>query len=176
MTLRIEWTRTALALPEEVRAELVRRLRILHRYFPEMKTTLRIGITKSLEGLAFQSPEGSVKLMLEVRRRRKGGWKYPSYWTIAHELMHLAQFNSSGIPGGERACDIYALSRIPPRLIDESPSYLVVPRGLRGTWTRRHAKLAHELATEAIVMRGKGVRRYAEWWEKELERRLKHTR
>lgn len=176
MTLRISWTRTALKLPTDVRRELARRLETVSAYFPEMKQDITIGITRSYDGLAFQSDEGSVKLMLDVRRRKGGGWKYPTYWTMAHELMHLAQFNSKEIPGGERACDIYALSRLPPKLIDDSPSYLVVPRGLRSTWTRRHAQIAHRTAREAVARRATGLRRYASWWERAFEERVRSTR
>lgn len=171
MTLNISWTRVALKLPPEARSELSRRLKLVSRYFPEMRRDIRIGITRAYDGLAFQSDDGEVKLMLDVRRRRRGGWRYPTYWTMAHELMHLAQFNSKGIPGGERACDIHALARIPAKLIDDSPSYLVVPRGLRGGWCPGAAELAHALAKEAIVLRAKGLKRYAVWWESEFERR-----
>lgn len=171
MTLHISWTRTALKLPDHVRKELERRLVALSRYFPEMKTEVTIGITRSYDGLAFQSDDGKVKLMLEAHKRRNGGWKLPTSWTIAHELMHLAQFNSNGIPGGERACDIHALARLPPRYIDDSPSYLVVPRGLRGRWGKEAAELAHEVAKEALSVRARGLRRYAIWWENEFERR-----
>ena len=172
MPLKIDWTRTALALPERVRNELASRLDRLHPYFPEMKRNVKIGITRSLDGLVFQSDSGFVKLMLEVRRTRKGTWKYPTYWTLAHELMHLAQFNSNGIPAGERACDIFALARMPPEFIDDSPSYLVVPRGLRTRWRPIDAKMAHDLAVEALDLRRKGLRRYASWWETEFERRM----
>jgi len=172
MPLSIEWTRTALALPEEVRRGLSARLERLHPFFPEIRKNMKIGITRSLDGLAFQSDSGFVKLMVEVRKTRKGVWKYPTYWTLAHEMMHLAQFNTNGIPGGERACDIFALARLPPRLIDDSPSYLVVPRGLRTKWRPEDAKMAHDLAIEAIDARRNGLRRYASWWEAEFERRM----
>lgn len=172
MTLNIQWTRTALALPEDVRHELTSRLERLHEFFPEMLCNMKIGITRSFDGLAFQSESGFVKLMLEVRKTRKGVWKYPTYWTLAHELMHLAQFNSHGIPSGERACDIYALARLPPKFIDDSPSYLVVPRGLRSRWLPEHARMAHDLAVEALEKRRKGLRKYASWWETEFENRM----
>lgn len=176
MPLAIEWTRTALALPEKVRKELSSMLNSLGPYFPEMKPRMRIGITKSLDGLAFQSDDGKVKLMLGVKKARDGSWKYPTYWTIGHELMHLAQFNSKGIPGGERACDIFGLARLPPRFIDESPTYLIVPRGLRSSWLPSNAKMAHELAIEALELRKKGLRMYASWWEREFERRFLRSR
>jgi hypothetical protein len=171
MPLDIVWTRRALTLPPEVLGELSGRLEGLSRHFPEMKREIKIGITRVYDGLAFQSEDGKAMLMLDVRRRRDGGWKYPTYWTMAHELMHLAQFNSKGIPGGERATDVHALARLPPRLIDDSPSYLVVPRGLRGRWGTEAAHMAHTLAREAIALRANGLRRYASWWESEFERR-----
>jgi hypothetical protein len=170
MTLTIEWTRTALALPSSVRRELSSRLNRLHRYFPEMKPQVKVGITRSYDGLAFQSNEGSVKLMIRVRRTRTGSWKYPTYWTLGHEMMHLAQFNAKGIPGTERSTDIYALARLPPEFIDESPSYLVAPGRPRKTWAREHAKIARKLALEALRQRSNGLRRYAKWWEDEFER------
>lgn len=170
MALDISWTRTAMKLPDEVRRHIVKMLNELHRYFPEMRRKMTIGITRSYDGLAFQSNEGKVKLMVEVRKTRGRGWRYPSYWTLAHELMHLAQFNGKGIPGGERACDIHALARLPPRFIDESPSYLVVPDAQRKEWTLEDAKLARSLAREAVRRRQDGLRRYAVWWESEFER------
>jgi hypothetical protein len=171
MPLTIEWTRTALSIPEHVRDELAARLERLHPFFPEMKERMKIGITRSYDGLAFQSESGFVKLMLEVRKGRDGTWRYPTYWTLAHELMHLAQFNAHGIPGGERACDVFALARLPPEFIDDSPSYLVVPRGRRSSWLPEDAKMAHGLAVEALELRKKGLRRYASWWETEFEAR-----
>jgi len=173
MPLTIEWTRVALALPDSVRAELASRLERLHPFFPEMRSRMKIGITRSFDGLAFQSESGFVKLMLEVRRTRKGTWKYPTYWTLSHELMHLAQFNAHGIPSGERACDIFALARLPPEFIDESPTYLVVPRGRRTRWLQKDARMAHDLAVEALRLRRKGLRRYASWWEAEFETRTR---
>lgn len=171
MPLRISWTRTAKKLPPQVLRETERRLEALSRHFPEMKRDLTIGITRAYDGAVFQSDDGFAKLMLEVRRLRAGSWRYPTYWTLAHELMHLAQFNSKGIPGGERATDIHALARVPPRYIDESPTYLVVPRGLRGSWSPEAADLAHRLAKEALAQREKGLRRYAAWWEAEFQKR-----
>jgi hypothetical protein len=172
MQLDVAWSWRAKALPEEVREELIRRLELLRPYFPEMKCKMKIGITRLFDGLVFQSNEGAVKLMLDVHRTRRDGWKYPTYWTLAHELMHLAQFNSHGIPGGERACDVFGLSRVPPEFIDESPTFLAVPDCVRDDWTPSEALLAHELAKEAIELRKSGLKNYAVWWEDEFERRL----
>ena len=170
MTLDISWTRRGMRLPPEVRQELTRRLERLNKFFPEMRRNMKIGITRFYDGMVWQSNSGYVKLMIDVHKSKRDGWKYPTYWTMAHELMHLAQFNSTGIPGGERATDVYALSRLPPRFIDESPSYLVVPDGPRKTWKPEHAKLAHRLAVKAIALRSKGLRNYAVWWEDEFEK------
>lgn len=171
MSLEVTWTRRARKLPEEVLSEISSRLETLHQYFPEMPPKMKVGLTRMYDGLAFQSDSGRVKLMLGVHRSRKDGWKYPTFWTIAHEFMHLAQFNSQGIPSGERATDVYALSRLPPELVDDSPSYLVISKRLRKAWGQDFAALAHELALEAIRRRGKGLRTYASWWEDEFEER-----
>lgn len=171
MPLEIGWTKRALCLPEEVRTEIAKRLERLHQYFPEMACRLQVGLTRLYDGLAFQSDRGRVKLMLGVHKSRKDGWRYPTYWTMAHELMHLAQFNAQGIPSGERACDVYALSRLPPELIDDSPSYLVISKPLRRLWGPEMAMLSHELALEALRKREEGLRNYASWWEDEFESR-----
>ena len=170
MLLEIAWTRKARTLRPGLRDEVERRIRRLHPYFPEMKRKMTIGLTRSYDGLAFQSDEGTVKLMLDVRKARNGDYKSPTFWTIAHELMHLAQFNSKRIPGGERACDLHALARLPPKYIDDSPSYLVIPSKARDGWTPELATAAHNLAKRALRKRGAGERNYIVWWEKEFER------
>lgn len=170
--LNISWTRRALATPAMARRGLTQRLERLRKYFPEMKPDMTVGITRAFNGLAFQAPDGSAKLMVDMHKSRAEAWRFPTYWTLAHELMHLAQFNTKGIPAGERACDIYALSRLPPKLIDDSPSYLVVPPRIRRTWNRDYARLAHSLALQALRKRKAGLRNYAVWWENEFERRV----
>jgi len=169
--LRVSWTRKALKTPDTARDGLIDRLEKLRRYFPEMKAQMKIGITRTYDGLAFQSDSGEVKLMVDMHKGRNGLWKFPTYWTLAHEMMHLAQFNTNHIPGGERACDVYALARLPPEMIDDSPSYLVVPPRIRRGWNRRYAKMAHDLALESLRRRKAGLRKYASWWEQEFERR-----
>jgi hypothetical protein len=173
-TLTIKWTRTALVLPASVRGELSSRVNMLHRYFPEMYLRLKVGIThsRSYEAMAFSFDRGFARLVVRVRRIGTGAWKYPGYGTLAHELMHLAQFNSRGIPGGERAIDIYTLARLPPKLSDDSPHYLFVPKGPRWKWTHEHARIAHELALDALERRSCGLRKYARWWEDEFERKV----
>ena len=169
--MEIAWTRKALTLSPKLRSEVERRVRRLHPYFPEMQRKMKIGLTRSFDGLAFQSDEGVVKLMLDVRKARNGDYKSPTHWTIAHELMHLAQFNTRDIPSGERACDLHTLARLPPKYIDEAPSYLVIPKRIRGKWHPEYAELAHDIARHALRKRANGMRNYIAWWEKEFERR-----
>lgn len=172
MRFRITWTRRALKLPQEVRDELVVRLERLHPFFPEMTPEMTVGVTRFYDGLVYKSNSGKVKLWVDVHRKRKGGWAYPTNWTIAHEMMHLAQFNDGRIPGGERAIDVYALARLPTELIDDSPSYLVITQDIRDDWGDRHSELAHQLAKESIRLRDGGLRNYASWWEDEFEKRI----
>jgi len=170
MPLDISWARSARRLPEEVREELSRRLNEIHHYFPELKPQVKVGLTRFFEGFVFQSSSGSIKLSLEVRRRKDGSWQHPTYWTIAHEFMHLVQFNSDNIPGDERACDIFALSRLPPKFIDESPTYLFVPLKARERWREGDAELAHALAESAVRRFRDGDASYVSYWEDEFER------
>ena len=172
MMLEIAWTRNALTLSPNLRSEVERRVRRLHPYFPEMNRKMKIGLTRSFDGLAFQSDDGVIKLMLDVRKARNGDYKSPTHWTIAHELMHLAQFNTRDIPSGERACDLYTLARLPPKYIDEAPSYLVIPRSIRSSWRTELAAVAHDTARQAIRKRASGVRNYIMWWEREFERKV----
>jgi len=46
-----------------------------------------------------------------------------------------------------------------------------VSKGTRKIWDHRHAKIAHELAKEALRQRDNGHKRYALWWEDEFEER-----
>ena len=166
----ITWTRRALRLPEHVREDITQRLDTLLPYFPEIGPQMEIGLTYHLEGFVYQSCSGYVRLELEVRKQKDGGWRLPTYWTIAHELMHLVQFDSDDIPEEETAIDMFALARLPPSFIDESPTYLYVPPEARKVWTDDDAELAHTLAEAAITKIGDGDDSYVSYWEDEFER------
>ena len=166
----ITWTKRALKLPDDVRKEISRMLDALLPYFPEVGHKMEIGLTYHLEGFVYQSCSGHVRLELEIRRRKDDGWRLPTYWTIAHELMHLVQFDSDDIPEEETAIDMFALARIPPRFIDESPTYLYVPPDARKDWTEDDAELAHRLAEVAVTKVGEGGDSYVHYWEDEFER------
>ncbi|UCE44987.1 MAG: hypothetical protein JSU93_06245 [Methanobacteriota archaeon] len=169
MPMEVSWTRRARRLPIEVREKISLRLNTLQPYFPELSPQVRVGLTRLFEGFVFQSSRGFVRLNLEVRKRKGGLWQYPTYYTIAHELMHLVQFNSDEIPSGETACDIFTLERLPPRFIDESPTYLFVPPRAREAWREVDAELAHTLAKTAVKRLENGDASYASYWEDEFE-------
>lgn len=87
--------------------------------------------------------------------------------TIAHELTHLLQGN--GVPHGEKACDIWAVARLPEGLLDEQPYYLL-RHWQRERWLRHRASV-RGLCAQAIEIR-KTNRTYIKWLSDQL--RLKH--
>lgn len=78
--------------------------------------------------------------------------------TIAHELTHLLQGNC--VPHGEKACDIWAVSRLPTAMADEQPCY-ILPRWEKGKWLR-HRESVRQLCVEAIEVR-RTNREYIKW-------------
>lgn len=87
--------------------------------------------------------------------------------TIAHELTHLLQGN--GVPHGEKACDIWALARLPKDMLDERPHYLLSHWYLE-RWLRNRAQ-AKALCEQAIEVR-RVQRNYIKWLSAQL-RQLK---
>ena len=91
-------------------------------------------------------------------------------FTIAHEFTHLLQATKKeelGIPTGERACDIWALTRLPLDLIDDHPSY-IGNYSMRKHW-KVMKKTVRELAFKAIDVR-KTKRQYIVWLEDEIKK------
>jgi hypothetical protein len=110
---------------------------------------------------------------------RPGIWVRPrrlEYFTIAHELTHLLQARRL-VPLGERACDLWALARS-PLLIDCAPSYLRLPRRLRGMrgLDLETAKLLHGAAIRAIERRVQGERSYLRSFEHEVDQAVRGGR
>lgn len=83
--------------------------------------------------------------------------------TIAHELTHLLQ--GDGVPHGEKACDIWALARLPKEMLDERPYYLLRHWYLE-RWLRNRAQ-AKALCEQAIEVR-KVQRNYIKWLSAQL--------
>jgi hypothetical protein len=93
-------------------------------------------------------------------------------FTIAHEFTHLLQARKKEeleIPYGERACDVWTLTRLPLELIDDYPTYI----GRNNYPMRKHWNLINErvkdLAFQAIEVR-KTKRRYIVWLEGEIKK------
>ena len=91
-------------------------------------------------------------------------------FTIAHEFTHLLQATKKeelGIPTGEKACDIWSLTRLPLELIDDHPTY-IGNYSMRKHW-KIMKKTVRELAFRAIEVR-KTKRRYIVWLEDEIKK------
>jgi hypothetical protein len=91
-------------------------------------------------------------------------------FTIAHEFTHLLQARKKEelqIPGGERACDVWALTRLPLELIDDYPTY-IGNYLMRRRWNAVK-KTVRELAFNAIEIR-KTERQYIVWLEAEVKK------
>ena len=156
------WTYSRLIQRSRHQPRIIERLEYVRRFFPELDgVTVHVGqaLRRDVLGWGSMDPD------------RPGIWIRPvrlAYFTIAHELTHLLQARRL-VPGGERACDLYALARS-PLVIDTLPGYLRLPRGMRGR-TGPEPSLAsalHRLAREAIARREAGDRRYLSGFEREL--------
>ncbi len=88
--------------------------------------------------------------------------------TIAHELTHLLQ-GCNGVPHGEKACDIWAMARLPAEMLDDQPYYLL-RHWRRERWLHNRVQ-AKALCERAIEVR-KVERNYIKWLSGEL-RQLK---
>lgn len=152
--------------------EFSKRLGSVMYYFPEVLGEIRIGLTTVHRGLAATEIDGNKhSKKISFPPLKKAGLPYR--YIIGHELMHIVQANSKkSIPGTERACDIFALSRLPPKFIDCPPIYLEMPEKLRRNWSDERVRslasdLMHSLAIEAVMAREKNPR-YIRWWEDRL--------
>jgi hypothetical protein len=139
------------------------RLEFVRGFFPELEgICIRVGLARSrgILGSCSLDPDDPA---IWVRPRLADAF------TMTHELTHLLQARSL-IPGGERACDLYALSRS-PLLIDSGPTYLKVPEEIRhasslDTPTRM---LLHDVAVRALRRRETGHRHYLRYFELAFE-------
>lgn len=140
------------------------RLEFVRGFFPELEgICVRVGLARSRKVLGSCSLDPDDPAIW-VRPRLVDAF------TVTHELTHLLQARGR-IPGGERACDLFALGRS-PLLIDSAPTYLKVPDGIRharrlDTPTRM---LLYEVATRSLRGREAGHRNYLRYFELTLER------
>src|SRR5258706_4539709 len=150
---RPRWVCSRLVLRSPHRERILERLEFVRRFFPEIEgITVRDGLAqkRGILGWGSLDPE------------QPGIWLRPrkiDSFTVAHEFTHLLQARRL-VPGGERACDLWALARS-PLLIDKPPGYLRLPRDLR----LRHALepwqpgMLHAAARAALEARTRGDRR-----------------
>lgn len=162
---RPRWSLSRRVLHSPHRERILGRLEFVRRFFPEIDgVTVRVGMAfkRGILGWGSLDPE------------RPGIWVRPrrlEYFTIAHELTHLLQARGL-VPRGERACDLWAMSRS-PLLIDCAPGYLELPRALRRrSLAPAHAQLLHAAARRAIERRARGARSYLLEFERDVARAI----
>ena len=163
---RPRWDLSRLVERSPHRSRILERLEFVRRFFPELADgTVRVGLAQKRGVLGWGS----------LDPERPGVWVRPrrlSYFTIAHEFTHLLQARRL-VPGGERACDLWALARS-PLINDVPPSYLRLPGSLRRG--RRldpgQATFLCEAARRAIAARESGERRYLLLFESEVREAL----
>jgi hypothetical protein len=159
---RPRWSCSRLVLRSPHRQRILERLEFVRAFFPELDgIVVRVGLAQKRGILGWGSLDPG----------RPGIWVRPrrlDHFTIAHEFTHLLQARGL-VPGGERACDLWALARS-PLLIDKPPGYLRLPRALRhtGSVAPRVGELLHAAARRAIEARGAGDRRYLQGFEREI--------
>ena len=151
-------TRALLQHPS--RQRIMRMVRFVLRYFPELEGTfLKIGIARGAQGYAsLEEPQ----IWLNPRGL--------CYQTIAHEFVHLLQARGL-VPMGERSCDIFSLAR-DRLLVDAAPVYLEIPAAFvtpKGDLVEGGGRVIHLTAREAVQRRQAGHRQYIRWFEKRLE-------
>jgi hypothetical protein len=159
---RPRWQLSRLVERSPHRPRILERLEFVRRFFPELVDgTVYVGLAqkRGVLGWASLDPE------------RPGIWVRPrrlSYLTIAHEFTHLLQARRL-VPRGERACDLWALTRS-PLLVDVPPGYLRLPPALRRC--RRldpeQANFLCQAARRAVAAREAGERLYLKRFEREI--------
>lgn len=138
------------------------------KYFPELHTEIILvgwiaphGWVRGSCWCSNVSTTNPLKISLQPNERN---------FTIAHEFTHLLQARKKEelqIPSGERACDVWALTRLPLELIDDYPSY-IGNYLMRKRWDTLK-KMVRELAFNAIEIR-KTKRQYIVWLEDEVKK------
>ena len=142
------------------RRDVEAKVRYCLHFFPELRARpFGVGVTRQAQGLASLD---DFAIWLNPRAL--------SLHTIAHELTHLMQADGR-VPGGERACDLFALARH-PSLNDSRPNYLDIPDDLfdeRGYYTRTGwPTVLYVSARRAIDERASGRRTYIRWFEEHI--------
>ena len=93
-------------------------------------------------------------------------------WTIpllaevlAHETTHALCSKTHLVPHGEKATDLFMISRLPIKYLKSiSNTYLECNIKLAQT----HPVLVQSLANQAIALRNNGLRNYIKWFEEQI--------
>jgi hypothetical protein len=147
--------------------EFKKRIIDIFKYFPELhKEIVLVGWIAPhgwARGSCCSSVSTSKPLKISLQPNERN-------FTIAHEFTHLLQARKKEelqIPSGERACDVWALTRLPLELIDDYPSY-IGNYLMRKRWDTVK-NIVRELAFNAIQIR-KTKRQYIVWFEDEVKK------
>ena len=137
-------------------------------YFPELHNEIvHVGLIApngwARGSCSYSSASSSKPLKINLQSNERN-------FTIAHEFTHLLQARKKEelqIPHGERACDVWALTRLPLELIDDYPSYI------GNYFMRKHwntiKNTVRALAFDAIEIR-RTKRLYIVWFEDKIKK------
>lgn len=118
-------------------------------------------ISSSSSSSSTASTNKKMKISLQPNERN---------FTIAHEFTHLLQARKKEdlqIPSGERACDVWTLTRLPLEFLDDYPTY-IGSYLMRKRWDIIKPQV-RELAFSAIEIR-RTKRQYIAWLEDEIKK------
>jgi hypothetical protein len=149
-------------------SEFKHRIIAVFKYFPELHNEMVLVGWIAPRGWArgsccYSGVSASKPLKISLQPNERN-------FTIAHEFTHLLQVRKKEdlqIPRGERACDVWTLTRLPLELIDDYPTY-VGNYLMRKRWITIKKKV-RELAFNAIEIR-KTKRQYIVWFEDEAKK------
>jgi hypothetical protein len=85
--------------------------------------------------------------------------------TLAHELTHAYEDKCKSIPSGEKATDLFMLSKVPLKYLVR-PSYLECAKEPFELFPEQ----IQALAKEAIIKRNSGLRQYIQWFEDQVNK------
>lgn len=83
---------------------------------------------------------------------------------LGHEVTHAYEDYTHNIPAGEKATDLFELTRLPLKYLTEGSCYLECPQEI----FREDPEFVQALANHAVSLRGEGLRQYIRWFESQL--------
>ena len=133
------------------------------RMYPELKgkvitvktgelTTCIANWNRLTEEITFSSPKS-----LGLKTREVGE-------ILGHEVTHAYEDYTKNIPAGEKATDLYELTRLPLKYLTEGSCYLECPQDI----FREDPEFVQSLAIHAFRLREEGLRQYIRWFETQI--------